>query len=182
MSSLSIISCTNRPNSRSLLVANAYAKQSKGIWDNVIVHTLEDFNSLSITPDMYNKAHQDPIISKFQNEVFIGMQHFLFVIPEYNGTFPGILKFVIDAMSIRDKDATFKDKNMAMVGVASGRSGNLRGMDHLTNALNYLGMITYQNKIPISQIHTVLDDHGQLDRDTSELLKNHSAQYLEFCQ
>jgi NAD(P)H-dependent FMN reductase len=181
MAHLTIISCTNRPESRSLAVANIYASLSKDTWTSVSVHSLEELNGMTIEASMYGAEHQDEKIKRFQDEVILPGNHFLFVIPEYNGTFSGILKFLIDAVSIRDKDKSFKGKNVAMIGVASGRSGNLRGMDHLTNALNYLGMNTFQSKILVSQIHKVLSPEGTMDEATMDLFKSHSMQYLDYC-
>lgn len=181
MTKLTILSCTNRPKSRSLAVSKAYQYLANPHWDEVEVVSLEQLNGMLITDRMYDSEGQDPILAKFQDEVFNPNQHFLFVIPEYNGTFSGIFKFMIDAISIRDKDGNFKGKTVAMLGVASGRSGNLRGLDQLTNALNYLGMKTYEHKIPISQIHTVLNDEtGELEKNTTELLTNHSKDYHSY--
>jgi len=181
MSKLTIISCTNRPESRSLAVSKAYQHYATPHWESIEVVSLEQLNGMSVSAEMYNPESQDPILAKFQDEVIIPNQHFLFVLAEYNGTFPGIFKLMIDAVSIRDKDGCFSGKNAAMLGVAAGRSGNLRGMDQLTNALNYLGMKVFESKIPISQIHTVLDDAtGQIEENTATTLTKHSADYRSF--
>lgn len=182
MPNLTIISCTNRPHSRSLAVARVYASVSAQSWDSVDTQSLERLNGLTITADMYSPEGQLPEIVDIQNNVFIPSKNFVFVLPEYNGTFPGTFKYLIDAISIRDKDANFKDKNVALIGIASGRSGNLRGLDHLANALNYLGMHTYHHKIPLSQIQHILDSGGNLDEGTTKLLENHSAQFRDFCK
>jgi chromate reductase, NAD(P)H dehydrogenase (quinone) len=48
------------------------------------------------------------------------------------------------------------------VGVATGRGGNMRGMDHLVGIFHYLRSDVYFDKIPVSQVHHQLDDEGQL--------------------
>jgi len=181
MAKLTILSCTNRPISRSLAISKAYAQFAFQHWESVEVVSLEQLNGMTISDAMYTPEGQDPILAKFQDEVFNPAQHFVFVLPEYNGTFSGIFKFMIDAISIRDKDGNFKGKTVAMIGVAAGRSGNLRGLDQLTNALNYLGMKVYENKIPISQIHAILNDEtGEIDQNTTDLLTNHSKDYHSY--
>ncbi|MBL7884482.1 MAG: NAD(P)H-dependent oxidoreductase, partial [Bacteroidia bacterium] len=74
-----------------------------------------------------------------------------------------------------------RGKKVAMVGVASGRAGNLRGMEHLTGVLNYLGMHIHPNKLPISSILTLLDENGELkDENTIKALEKHASDVLMF--
>lgn len=181
MPKLTILSCTNRPQSRSLAISQAYKKVAAPHWDSVELVSLEQLNGMTLNESMYSTDGQDPLLAKFQDDVFNPAQHFLFVLPEYNGTFPGIFKLMIDAISIRDKDGNFKGKTVAMLGVASGRSGNIRGLDQLTNALNYLGMKIFEQKVPISQIHTILNDEsGEIESNTLGLMTNHSKDYHSY--
>ena len=48
------------------------------------------------------------------------------------------------------------------MGVSSGRAGNLRGMDHLTGILNYLGIHVHPNKLPISSVLGLLNEQGHI--------------------
>ena len=77
---------------------------------------------------------------------------FWFVFPEYNGGIPGMLKLFLDAISVRAYKATFHGKKACLTGISTGRAGNLRGLDQLTNILNYLQVIVHPNKVPISSI------------------------------
>jgi NAD(P)H-dependent FMN reductase len=56
---------------------------------------------------------------------------------------PGSLKLFIDACSVREYKQNFKGKKAALVGIASGRAGNLRGMDHLTGVM-FVDRVTNQ--------------------------------------
>jgi chromate reductase len=82
------------------------------------------------------------------------------VSPEYNGSFPGVLKLFLDALSVKDYKKTFSGKRVSLIGVASGRAGNFRGMEHLTGIFNYLNMIVMPNKLPISSVEKVIDEKG----------------------
>ena len=77
-----------------------------------------------------------------------------FVIPEYNGSFPGIFKAFIDASDIR---SSFHGKKVCLIGVSDGRAGNLRGMDHLTNICGHMKMNVLNLKIPISSVGSLID-------------------------
>jgi chromate reductase len=70
---------------------------------------------------------------------------------------------------------------VALLGVASGRAGNLRGMDHLTGILNYLGAIVMPDKLPISRIGELLDAEGQLnDELTLATMRLHAEEFVHF--
>ena len=63
----------------------------------------------------------------------------------------------------------FHNKKACLTGVAQGRAGNLRGMDHLTNIFHHLKMNVLHFKIPISQVHLLLDESGKLNNQ--EMIK-----------
>lgn len=57
------------------------------------------------------------------------------VIPEYNGSYPGVLKAFIDALRHPD---SFNKKKIALVGVSSGAYGNAVGLSHFSDVMAYL--------------------------------------------
>ncbi|HEY8929033.1 MAG TPA: NAD(P)H-dependent oxidoreductase, partial [Mucilaginibacter sp.] len=89
---------------------------------------------------------------------------FLFIIPEYNGSFPGVLKVLIDAC---DFPESFYDKKAALVGLSSGKYGNIRGVEHFTGVCHYLHLNIMPLKIHISNIKNEIDADGNLfQKDT----------------
>jgi chromate reductase, NAD(P)H dehydrogenase (quinone) len=139
-----IIIGTNRANSNTSKVAQYYA--------DLLTEKKESFS-------LINLQGVDPLN---KNEAFIQAEKqmieankLIFILPEYNGSVPGILKLVIDSVDIRK---AFYGKKAMLTGVANGRAGNLRGLDHLTNMLNYLKMNVWYNKIPISSIDGYIKD------------------------
>ena len=100
-----------------------------------------------------------PELLEMEQKLLIPSEKFIFVMPEYNGSFPGILKLLIDNTDIRK---CWWYKKAAMVGVADGRGGNLRGIEHMTNILHYLRMNVLYNKIPLSRIKDEIDAAGAL--------------------
>jgi NAD(P)H-dependent FMN reductase len=86
---------------------------------------------------------------------------FIFIVPEYNGSFPGILKIFLESMHPRE----WADKHACLVGVSDGRAGNLRGLDHLAGVLNYLKVHVYHNKLPISMIAKILGPDGAFNSE-----------------
>lgn len=116
-------------------------------------------------------------IQKVADEFIQPAQKIVFVIPEYNGSYPGILKVFIDGF----KPELFQGKKAALLGMATGRAGNLRGIDHLTDVLMHLGMQVLNNRLPVSRFHTLLNDQKQLsDEATIKALQKHQEQLLNF--
>jgi chromate reductase len=158
---ITIISATNRPNSNTLKVSEKYAQlmEKQGLTAKIL--SLEQVPADIAFNEVFSNRSE-----KFQQlleEYVIPVQKFVIIAPEYNGSFPGILKIFFDAIH---PDLN-RGKKVALVGVASGRAGNLRGMDHLTGILNYLGMHVHPNKLPISSVLTLINADGELIEPTT---------------
>ena len=121
-----------------------------------------------------------------RNEVFIHMENeylqpaekFIIIMPEYNGSYPGILKLMIDNTDIRK---AWWHKKVLLTGVSTGRAGNLRGMDHLTGALLYLKMLVHPNRLPISVVDKLMDADGRFsDAGTLKSIHEQLEEFLRF--
>ncbi len=134
-----------------------------------------------LNADMYSKEGQSKEIAHLQDTYIKPAQKLFIVSPEYNGSFPGVLKTFIDACSVRDYIGTFSGKKAALVGISSGRAGNLRGMEHLTGILNFLGITVMPNKLPISKIETLIDENKQInDPYTLDVLEKQVKDFVVF--
>lgn len=117
-------------------------------------------------------------LKQMEQEHLIPAEKFVFIMPEYNGSFPGILKLMIDNSDIKQ---CWWYKKAMLVGVADGRAGNLRGLDHMTNILNYLKMNVLYNKVPISRINSEFDQEGQiLIPATQNVINTQIEEFLKF--
>jgi chromate reductase len=159
---VAVISGTNRPGSQTSVVARFCMQwlAEHGIPAGLV--ELTSMNDLSVTPKQFNSDHQDEVIKQTRDEILIPANHWIVVSPEYNGSFPGILKWWIDLLSVKNRNTVFKNKKASLIGVASGRAGNLRGMDHLTGVLHYLGMLVMPEKLPISKIEDLITSDGKV--------------------
>jgi NAD(P)H-dependent FMN reductase len=162
-----IISGTNRPGSHTEKVAKEYQRilKSKGI--NAKIFSLKNFDVL----------HKTPQFLKNEKEILIPTMKFIFIIPEYNGSYPGVLKAMIDNSDVR-KDWNFK--KALLTGVSTGRAGNLRGMDHLSDTLHFMKMNVFYNKLPISVIDKVLDPEGRFNEDTLKAINKQLDEFIEY--
>jgi len=172
MEKIVIISGTNRPNSNTLKVSKIYKKIADELGAEAILFDFQQLpHDIAFTESFGNrsKAYDDLL-----NECIRPYQKFIIVMPEYNGSFPGILKTFLDSLHPRD----WNNKKVCLVGVADGRAGNLRGMEHLTGILHYLKMHVYYNKLPISLVNKIMDEHFNFNSE--EQLKVCKAQVEGF--
>ena len=156
---ITIISSTNRPGSSTLKLAQYYQKRLKEKGVEAGVLSLSQLPPNLIETDLYGQrsAEFEPI-----QDIVTKTQKFIFVIPEYNGSFPGVLKVFIDACSFPE---SFYEKKAALVGVSSGKYGNIRGIDHFTGICNYMHLHVLPLKIHIPSIHKEMDAKGDLFKE-----------------
>lgn len=160
---ITIISGTNRPNSETRRVAELYTSRLRArTTETVKLLSLENIPADLIQIEMYSTPGQSAELALIQDEFLIAAEKLVVISPEYNGSFPGILKLFLDACSVRELRPTFMGKKAALVGVASGRAGNLRGMDHLTGVFNYLGVTVLPLQLPISSIKSLKNAAGEI--------------------
>lgn len=160
-----VISGTNRSNSNTLRVAQLYQKLLAEKGANQGLFSLEGWNWLE----------KNPAFEQVQKDILLPASHLVFVTPEYNGSFPGVLKTMID---ISDHRTIWQGKKALLVGVSTGRAGNLRGMEHLTGILHYLKVDVHHNKLPISSVDKLRNAAGEID--DSGTLKAINQQLEEF--
>ncbi len=175
MHSITVISATNRHNSYTEKVAKHYETVLKQKGEIVHFLSLQDLPHTFLDSDMYGKRSAE--FQEIIDEFIINQTKFIFICPEYNGSFAGVLKVFLDGISPR----LWADNKACLVGVSSGRAGNLRGLEHLTNILNYLKVNVYHNKLPISRVDTLVDEQGTFkDEETLKVIDLQIDGFLKF--
>ncbi len=150
-----VFCCTNRPDSYTGKVSKLYAEILKNNGIDTEIFSFEHLpKDILFSETFGNRTSAFEAIIDSKIRLY---NRFIFVVPEYNGSFPGILKGFLDSVHPRE----WTNKKACLVGVSSGRAGNLRGMEHLTGVLQYLKMHVFYNKLPISQIDKLLDETGK---------------------
>jgi len=179
---ITVISGTNRKGSECLRFAQLYQNILGALSEEPIkLLALENIPHDWFFPEMYEKGKQAESLKKLQDEYILPARKFVYVISEYNGGFPGAVKIFLDGCSVRELNASFKGKKAALLGVATGRAGNLRGMDQLTGVLHHLGTVVLPNKLPISSINSLMDNQGNItDQGTIEVIRKQAQELLVF--
>ena len=163
-----IISGTNRPASNTIKIARHYQQtlEKKGIKS-----TLLSLEGLDV-------SNRNPGLREVEARQLIPSEKFIFVSPEYNGSFPGVLKSLFDNT---DPQKVWWGKKALLTGVSTGRAGNLRGMEHLTGILHYMKVLVHPDKLPISVVDILLKDDGTIhDPKTLAAINQQLDEFIQF--
>lgn len=165
---ITIISATARQDSMTLRMAKIYQELFGEQGAETKLVSLEDVT-------FWERGDN---LKEVESKAFIPADKFVFILPEYNGSYPGSLKSMLDNSDIK---ACWYGKKAMLTGLADGRAGNLRGLDHFTNVLNYLKVNVYFDKIPLSKIGTELSKDGILLKSTTlECIRQQITGFLAF--
>jgi NAD(P)H-dependent FMN reductase len=174
---ITLVSGTNRLNSRTREVTNIYQSilVSKGI-ETQIVDLALVLPSDIIGNGLYANAGKNEDFNMVR-ELMWEAQKFVFIVPEYNGSFPGVLEVFIDALKF---PGTFIDKKAGLIGLGSGLQGAVIGMSHLTDIFAYLQMSTLGFKPKLAQIDKHLVN-GELTNELyASMMHQHADKMIAF--
>lgn len=172
---ITVICATHRPKNLTQKVVSQYASILKELGEEVVTFNMSELPEGFVFNDSFGsrtKATEGII-----NEKLIPADRLVIVAPEYNGSYPGVFKAFLDGV----KPHIWKGKKAALVGVASGRAGNLRGLGHLTDVLHHLRIEVFSHQVPLSKIEGLLNEEKELeDASTLEILRQQAREFLLF--
>lgn len=92
--------------------------------------------------------------------------------PEYQGTYTAMLKLVIENLGY---PSVLAGKPVALIGVASGRFGAGKAIEHLRGVCSHLGAVALPAALCVAQVHRTLDGDGRCTDPQLERLAGEQA-------
>lgn len=170
-----IISGTNRPGSNALRVARVLEAHYRAAAAPVEILSLMD-----LPPEMYHPtayAHKPPGVVELQRRI-LDARGLHIVTPEYNGSFPGVLKYFIDMLKFPE---SFEAKPVAFTGEAAGLWGGLRPVEQLAQIFSYRNAHLYPDRVFIPGINQKLDADGKVtDAAINDRLAKQAAGFAAY--
>ena len=172
-----IIVGTNRPGSRAGQLAHLYAA--------LLTELGAEFNLLNLTAlpadfttsALYRNAGLHPEFNALA-DVLKASDKVVVMVPEYNGSFPGVLKAFIDGLPY---PGGLRGKKAALVGLSDGPTGAGPALSHLTDVLMYLGTAVLPQRVRLPFIGKDLQADGTLANPLSnQLLREQAVALLAF--
>jgi NAD(P)H-dependent FMN reductase len=174
--SILILSGTNRPDSATLQIARRVEEHYRQAAVRAELYDLQHLPSEAFRPEAYR--HKPAAFETVQQKV-LDSAGIHVVMPEYNGSFPGVLKYFIDLLKFPE---SFDRKPVAFVGIASGMWGGLRAVEQMQMVFGYRNAHAYPDRVFISAIHQKLSPDGTLaDPAIDDRLAKQVEGFAQFC-
>jgi len=173
---ITIISGTNRPHANARIIADIYAGllQERGVESQILdlIQLPKDF----ILTALYKNTGLDKRFNELTG-LLERSEKVVFIIPEYNNSFPGVLKAFIDGLSYPH---ALRNKKSALVGISTGTQGGALAVSHFTDVLNYLGVHVLAAKPRLMFIHKNLAEGKLTNLLYLQLLQEQADQLISF--
>lgn len=152
---IAILVGTVRANRESIKVAH-YVDEFAKKYTEVDVN-LVDPQSLTLVDE--GQDVKDPTYSKITQEA----DAFIIVTPEYNHSFPGSLKRVLDS-----EYDNYARKPVSLIGVSSGAWGGVRACEALLPVCHKLGLVNIRSELYFPMVQEIFGEAGELAADYKE--------------
>lgn len=175
MKTVSILSGTDRPGSNALKIARYLVPLYEKEGVEVKIASLEDYPISDVAGGVYGKPN--PRVESF-NEKIILSDGIVMVIPEYNGSFPGILKLFIDYLPFPE---ALQKKPVAFIGEAAGAFGALRAVEQMQMICSYRNAHNFPERVFLQRVNKIFsEEEGVKDRFTAELIESQVQGFVHF--
>lgn len=173
MSNILIISGTNRNDSNSLRIAEFYKNSLKELGYSSEILDLTTLPDDFLFSALYEHSGKNPRFNAFQEKIDKA-EKLVFIVAEYNGSFPGVLKAFIDGLEYPN---SLRDKKAALVGLSAGDQGGALALSHLNDILCYLGCHVLAQRPRLAALNRNFKD-GAFENTLYEQLLNEQAKAL----
>ncbi|MBA2482026.1 MAG: NAD(P)H-dependent oxidoreductase [Planctomycetes bacterium] len=118
-----------------------------------------------------------PAVTALVNR-FLAGDAAVFLVPEYNGSYPGILKLFVDMLPEREG---FSGRPCAFIGLSAGQFSSLRSVEHFQGVAGYRNAYIFPTRLFIGDSFKRFAADGSLiDPAYAERLKAQAAGFVDF--
>ena len=167
---------TNRPNSASKSFARYYQGYLQGLQQHAEILDLADLPKDFAFSALYKNSGKNEVFNTFQTRIDAA-EKFIFIVPEYNHSFPGVLKTFLDGLRYPD---TFHGKKVALVGLSAGVIGNAVGLSHLNDILSYMGADVLGLRLKLGQFYLHFTENTLTNPVYHQFLEKQAAQFIRW--
>ncbi len=169
-----VIPGTNRTGSLSLVLAKLAVADYVALGHDVDLLELT-LGGEFLDPEAYKKPK--PAVSTLVAR-FLAADGVVFLVPEYNGSYPGVLKLFLDMLPYPQG---FDRRPCAFIGLSAGAFQALRAVEHLQGVAGYRNAFIYPNRVFIGDSYKQFDADGRLvDARLGERLRNQAVGFIQF--
>jgi len=174
---ITVISGTNRPRSTTAKISSLAVDGLRGAGQKVRLLDLTE-----LPRELFDGASYGEKPGGFEEfqEAILDTDGILTVIPEYNGAYPGAMKYFIDMLRFPD---SLYEKPAAFIGLSAGPWGAIRAVEQLEMVFQYRHAHLFGRRLFLPSVGACLDDAGQIsDAALAKRLDEMLASFAEFCE
>ncbi|MCH7491708.1 MAG: NAD(P)H-dependent oxidoreductase [Gemmatimonadetes bacterium] len=98
--------------------------------------------------------------------------------PEYHGSFSSVMKLVIENLGF---PSVLSGKPVALLGVAAGRIGAIKSLEHLRSVVSHIGGIVLPGPVSVAGVRGYFDEAGQItDPATDKAIRSVATNLLTY--
>lgn len=100
--------------------------------------------------------------------------------PEYHGSFSSVIKLAIENLGF---PSVLAGKSVSLLGVAAGRIGAIKSLEHLRSVCSHVGAIVLPNFVSVARVQEVFDAEGRcLDSSVEDLVRSVATTLLHYIE
>lgn len=171
---ITVVCGTNRKEALSRLLSAETAQTYRNLGAEVDLLDMEEIPTSILQADAYKSTPADVqlLVQRFLDSTGV-----VFIVPEYNGSFPGILKLFIDMLPYPEG---FDSRPCAFIGLAAGQFKGLRAVEHLQGVAGYRNAHMFPRRLFIGDSYKQFIDGKLADDELTDRLKEQATGFLTF--
>lgn len=173
---IEVISCTNRKGSNSSKVADLVLRKLNDLGEESQFIDLSQIDWGELNENLYGEDNRPssmkPLIERIDKADGLYL-----ICPEYNGSYPGVVKTFIDFWSY---PKSFEKRPVCFTGLG-GVFGGLRPVEHLQQVFGYRNAFIFPERVFLQNVWSIIDDKGEIkDELMSNLLDQQVKSFVKF--
>ena len=171
---IAVVCGTNREGSLSRLLSQEAADCYRQLGHNVDLIDMQELPAEALAPTSYKDPA--PAVQAMVSR-FLQSDGAVFVVPEYNGSYPGVLKLFVDMLPYPEG---FDKRPCAFIGLAAGEFKGLRAVEHFQQVAAYRHAHLFPQRLFIGKSFQQFTDGKLSDGDLSKRLREQSSGFAAY--
>lgn len=169
-----VVCGTNRAGALSRLLATEAADCYRELGHEVDLLDMNELPAEALEPTAYKEQAENvqALVARF-----LKSDGAVFVVPEYNGSYPGVLKLFVDMLPYPEG---FDSRPCAFLGLAAGQFKGLRAVEHFQQVAAYRNAHLYPRRIFIGDSFKQFVDGKLSDDELSGRLREQAEGFAKF--
>lgn len=143
----------------------------------------EDISVELIDPaqlDLRFPGRQDSSLMEELQEKVKAATGVIFATPEYHGSYSSVIKLVIEHLGF---PSVLSGKPVALLGVAAGRIGAIKALEHLRSVCSHVGAIVLPGPVSVAGVSKVFDQEGRcLDAAAEKRIRGVATTLIDYIE